>query len=69
MTIWFPVASKYAYLVIFGTESYSQARMPDSDDIDTDKHKTNKLSDNVEPAVLQSDVIKHKAHYEHEGSQ
>lgn len=87
MTIWFPVASKYAYLIIcesynvlgiqivipdfliVGTESYSQARMPDSDDIDTDKQKTNKLSDNVEPAVLQSDVIKHKAHYEHEGSQ
>ncbi|KAF4763749.1 hypothetical protein N7455_011084 [Penicillium solitum] len=62
LAIWFPVASKYAYLVLFGTESYSQARMPESDHTDEHKDITNKDAHDVELAPLRStDVIQHKA--------
>ncbi|CAI7626006.1 unnamed protein product [Penicillium glandicola] len=70
LTIWFPVASKYAYLILFGTESYSQARMPESDDTDKDKDITSKDTGDVELAGLQSsDVIKHKAQHGQEADQ
>jgi hypothetical protein len=48
--------------VVVGIESYSQARLPDSDYTDKEKEKTNNDADDVESAALQySDVIEHKA--------
>ncbi|OQE35460.1 hypothetical protein PENCOP_c013G05370 [Penicillium coprophilum] len=61
MTIWLPVASKYAYLVLFGTEAYLKARMPESSHTDEKEDTTNKITDDVEYAALRvSDVIEHR---------
>ncbi|KAJ5985937.1 hypothetical protein N7522_013133 [Penicillium canescens] len=70
MAIWFPVASKYAYLILFGTDSYSQARMPESDHPDDEHKKTKKDADDVESAALQScDVTEKKTQDEHKAGQ
>ncbi|KAE8554141.1 hypothetical protein EYB25_002679 [Talaromyces marneffei] len=57
LTIWFPVASKHIYLVLFGTESYSQARTPKSDYTDKDKEKSDKNTDDIESQAPQSSNI------------
>lgn len=56
--------------MVVGTESYSQARMPESDHTDNDEEKSNKGADDVESAAVQSsDVIEHKAQDEHKRGQ
>lgn len=56
--------------MIVGTESYSQARMPESDHTDEDKDITNKDTDDVELAPLRStDIIQYKAQDGHETGQ
>lgn len=85
MTIWFPVVSKYAYLVlceshsvpdcqaeipdyfVVGTQSYSQARMPESDPTDNKEENPNQDVD-IESAVLKSsDGTEHKVKVSMEG--
>lgn len=73
MTLWFPVASKYMYLIlcesyttpdiysltvsVVGTESYSQARMPESEYTDNYEEKSDEITGDVESQSLQSSYI------------
>lgn len=58
---------RFLTVLVVGTQSYSQARMPESDHVDNNEEKSNQYADIESSGLKSSDLTEHKSKVNMEG--